>query len=97
MAKTDKATTELSADSPNPKISYCARRYKTDQEFAERHKERVRANYKNMSEDKKAKLIAKKTAKYFDSPEIQERQRQTSREYYHKKKAAIEVERSRVS
>jgi hypothetical protein len=44
-----------------------------------------------MPEDKRAELLAEQTARYFSSPEIQERQRRTSREYYHRKKAAMQV------
>lgn len=93
----DATTSEVSADGQNPKPGYYATRYKTDTAFAERERERARGKYQNLPDDKKANIIAKKTAKYFDSPEIQERQRRTSREYHHKKKVALQVERSKVS
>jgi hypothetical protein len=96
MVETNKATTEFNAEGPNPKPGYYATRYKTDTAFAERERERARGKYKSLPNEKKAEIIAQKTAKYFSSPEIQERQRRTSREYYHKKKAALQVERSQV-
>jgi hypothetical protein len=89
--------TELGADSANPKPGYYATRYKNDPEFAERERARYKAKYHSMPEDEKAQLIAKRIEKYKASPEIQARQRRTSREYYHKKKAAIQVECSKDS
>jgi hypothetical protein len=60
MAENDKATTELCADSPNPKPGYFATRYKTDTTVAEREQKRARGKYKSLPDDKKAKIIAQK-------------------------------------
>jgi hypothetical protein len=93
----DAAITELSASGQNPKPGYYATRYNSDPVFAERERARYKAKYHRMPEDEKAQLIAKRIEKYKASPEIQARQRQTSREYYHKKKTAIQVESSKDS
>jgi hypothetical protein len=93
----DAATTKLGAESTNPKPRYYATRYKNDADFAERERARYKAKYYNMPEDEKAEFIAKRIEKYKASPEIQARQRRTSREYYHKKKAALDVEHTKVS
>jgi hypothetical protein len=86
---TDTTTTVPRAESPTTQWSSFINRYRADADFAKRHREKVNAAYRSMPEGKKVELIAKKTAKYFDSPKIQERQRRTSREYYHQKKAAL--------
>lgn len=94
---TDVVTTDLSAETPVIKLGYFGTRYRKDAEFAEQQRKRVKAAYLAMPEDKKAELIAKKVEIYKASPEIQERQRRTSREYYHRKKAASQVIHSATS